>query len=51
MQYIKPHGNLSTPHGGGGPFRPVGVNSCCFLPKPVVEYDNGNIILITIALQ
>lgn len=42
--HLNLHKTFSTPHGGGGPGSgPVGVKRQLvpFLPKPVVEYDNG----------
>ncbi|NLM09636.1 MAG: aminomethyl-transferring glycine dehydrogenase subunit GcvPB [Clostridiaceae bacterium] len=42
--HLNLHKTFSTPHGGGGPGSgPVGVKKQLvpFLPKPVVEYDNG----------
>lgn len=42
--HLNLHKTFSTPHGGGGPGSgPVGVKKHLvpFLPKPVVEYNNG----------
>jgi len=42
--HLNLHKTFSTPHGGGGPGSgPIGVKKQLvpFLPRPVVEYDNG----------
>jgi len=44
LMHINLHKTFSTPHGGGGPGSgPVAVTHALepFLPRPVVQYDNG----------